>query len=345
MSRRGVTVGPVSGPRFVVEPTIQALLRDLGVRVGSVLKRAALPGDLFVRRPIELTPDEYYRLWRAFGDEAAADDRVLAVDIGNAISVEMFSPPIFAALCSADLATAAQRLADHKPLIGPVTIDVTEQHGELVISFVWPTPPDPPALLATSELIFWVALARIATREPVRPTRFVVPERPDGRRVLEHHLGCRISIGDGYEVRFASADAHRPFLTENDQMWQALAPALQRRLHELDATATTSDRVRAALLEALPAGDPSIRGVTDRLATSARTLQRQLGAEGTTFQAVLASTREDLARHYLADQGLRTTDVAYLLGYDDTNSFFRAFKTWTGTTPERFRARAADDEG
>ena len=59
---------------------------------------------------------------------------------------------------------------------------------------------------------------------------------------------------------------------------------------DLQASATVSDRVRAALNETLPAGDPSIGAVTAQLATSARTLQRQLSQEGTSFQAVLANT-------------------------------------------------------
>lgn len=179
----------------------------------------------------------------------------------------------------------------------------------------------------------------IATREPVRPTRFEAAVRlPEGhRRAIEAYLGVRLRIGSVNAVAFSSEDASRPFLTENEQMWRVLAPDLRRRLHDLEASATVADRVRAALLETLPAGDPSVGAVADRLALSSRTLQRQLGTEGTSFQAVLARTREDLARHYLTRGDLRTSEVAYLLGYNDTNSFYRAFKTWTGTTPDGFR--------
>ena len=73
------------------------------------------------------------------------------------------------------------------------------------------------------------------------------------------------------------------------------------------------------------------------LATSPRTLQRQLQAEGTTFQAVLTGTREHLARHYLTHSAMTTGEIAYLLAYDDTNSFYRAFRTWTGSTPDALR--------
>jgi AraC-like DNA-binding protein len=120
-----------------------------------------------------------------------------------------------------------------------------------------------------------------------------------------------------------------------------LRPDLGRRLSDLQKSATVAERVRAALVETLPAGDPSITAVTGQLATSARTLKRQLSQEGTSFQAVLAGTRERLARHYLTRDDLRTSEIAFLLGYHDTNSFYRAFKTWTGTTPEVARVNAA----
>jgi AraC-like DNA-binding protein len=99
--------------------------------------------------------------------------------------------------------------------------------------------------------------------------------------------------------------------------------------------------VRAVLHETLPAGDSSITAVTKRLAISSRTLQRQPREEGRTYQAVLASTRENLAKHYLRRGNLRTGEIAYLLGYGDTNSFYRAFRRWTGTTPEPLRAATA----
>ena len=157
---------------------------------------------------------------------------------------------------------------------------------------------------------------------------------PAERWAMEDYLGTRLRRGENYLIAFTPADASRPFLTENDQMWRIFAPDLRRRLSDLQASATAADRVRAALNESLPAGDPSIGAVTAQLATSARTLQRQLSQEGTSF-----------ARHYLTNAGLRTSEIAFLLGFADTNSFYRAFKGWTGTTPETVRAAATSNPG
>ena len=325
--------------RFTLDPGIKVFISDLRMSWPRVLRRASLPGDLLSRGPAMLSTEEYFRFWSALEQEGG--DRDLALDVGQAISVETFSPPIMAALCSPCLTVAAHRIATYKPLVGPLRLDVADTADGLRISYQWPPGQQPPTLLAASELVFWVTLARIATRHQVRPVNVTAPVLPHDPSGLEGFFGARVRTGDTHAVTFSAHDAARPFLTENEPMWRFFAPELRRRLSDLQAEATVAERVRAALHETLPAGDSSITAVTRQLAVSSRTLQRQLREEGTTYQAVLASTREDLARHYLRRGNLRTGEIAYLLGYDDTNSFYRAFRNWTGTTPETLRAAAA----
>lgn len=76
-----------------------------------------------------------------------------------------------------------------------------------------------------------------------------------------------------------------------------------------------------------------MRGVARELSTSTRGLQRELKVEGTSFQEVLNRTREALARHYLSHEAMSTQEIAFLLGYEDPRSFYRAFQSWTGLTP------------
>ena len=48
--------------------------------------------------------------------------------------------------------------------------------------------------------------------------------------------------------------------------------------------------------------------------------------------------RQKLAREYLNRPDIDVAEVAYLLGYEDSNSFYRAFRKWEGTTPSQLRA-------
>jgi AraC-like DNA-binding protein len=91
-------------------------------------------------------------------------------------------------------------------------------------------------------------------------------------------------------------------------------------------------------LKPLLAGQrPSILEVARELNLSARTLQRRLTEAGLTFQQVLEEARRELARHYLLQSSLALNEAAYLLGYENANSFFRAFRHWEGTSPGQWR--------
>ena len=129
----------------------------------------------------------------------------------------------------------------------------------------------------------------------------------------------------------------RPFLTSDAEAWRYYEPVLESRLAELERNATMAERIHATLVEMLPGGRASLEDVCEALAYSPRSLQRLLNKEGTTFKKVLAQTRTRLAEHYLCSSNITNAEVAFLLGYDDPNSFFRAFRSWTGTTPEKYR--------
>ncbi|MDT7600235.1 MAG: hypothetical protein QOK26_2312 [Pseudonocardiales bacterium] len=327
------------GPeKFTLGPTVRVLLADLGIALPNVLRRASLPESLLSGGPVALTAPEFFGFWRALDEEAA--DPNLPLRIARAISAEVFDPPLFAALCSPNLTVAAQRIAVHKRLIGPMRISVTSSAAGTTVGYHWPDDLEPPDALVITELVFWVVLARVATRSEVHPLRVGTPTPPADTDAYREFLGVRIDSTPEQSITFSAVDAARPFLTANEQMWEFFEPELRRRLSELADGASMTERLRAALLEMLPAGTATMNAVARELAVSTRTLQRRLRDESTSFQAVLSETREALARHYLSSAGLTAAEIAFLLGYEDANSFYRAFHSWTGQTTERVRAGA-----
>jgi len=187
------------------------------------------------------------------------------------------------------------------------------------------------------ELLFCVALARMGTRDAIRPLELVTIDPPSPLTPYEEYLGAEVKRGPRHLVRFSRVDAERPFLTSNPLLWDAFEPNLRQRLADLQTSTGTVQRVRAALHEFIPSGLTTMEAVAARLALSKRTLQRRIEAEGTSFQAILKETREALARHYLANTSFPAAEISFLLGYDEPNSFYRAFRSWTGTTPDSIR--------
>ena len=326
---------------FSISPGWQVLLTDLGLNPDHVLRRAGLPTDLFRRPDVRLESASYFRLWQAIADES--DDPTLPIRIGDVISAEVFDPPLFAAICSPNLRLALERIGRFKPLIGPMALHVESRADTLQVEIQWLLKSlEPPAVLAATELVFFVRLARLATRTTVQPLRITSPNPPTPAEAYTEYFGVQVQQAPEVSLTFSRIDAERPFLTENPQMWSFFEPQLQRRLSQLDADATPSDRVRGVLLELLPTGQCSIEVVAQKLAMSPRSLQRHLSRDGQTFQKILSSTRQDLASHYLKRSSFSGAEISLLLGFEDSSSFFRAFKSWTGDTPESFRSAAAN---
>ena len=95
--------------------------------------------------------------------------------------------------------------------------------------------------------------------------------------------------------------------------------------------------MRGAIEQKLTGRRPTIDEVAGALHVSSRTLQRRLQDAGSSFQRVLEEARHHLARYYLNNSVLELNEAAYLLGYEDASSFVRAFRTWEGVPPARWR--------
>ncbi len=118
-----------------------------------------------------------------------------------------------------------------------------------------------------------------------------------------------------------------------------LAPQFEEELKQENFDENFADRVRGAIQQKLTGRRPTIEDIADALHISSRTLQRRLQDEGLSFQRVLEEARHQLARHYLNNSVLELNEAAYLLGYEDASSFVRAFRTWEGVPPARWREK------
>lgn len=120
---------------FTVPPGWQLLLNDLDIDTEAVLRRADLPTDLFKRPGSTFSALGYFRFWEAM--DAEANDPLLAIRVGNAISAETFDAPLFAALCSPNLRIACARIQRFKPLMAPLRLHLETVGDTFSVSCEW----------------------------------------------------------------------------------------------------------------------------------------------------------------------------------------------------------------
>ncbi len=151
------------------------------------------------------------------------------------------------------------------------------------------------------------------------------------RAPIQFSAGENAVYLDGHVLDMPLEGANPELARHNDEIVQRYLARLRQ-----DDVVT---RVRTALTELLPTGEPSAAAVAAKLHMSPRSLQRRLAETGNTFNAVLLDTRHQLALSYLRDLNLSIGEIAFMLGFGDMSSFTRAFRRWAGCSPSEFRAR------
>jgi len=312
-------------------------LEELGVRASAVLHRAGLPQGFIDQPRVLLKTEELFALWRAIGE--VSTNPAIGLLLGTETKTERFHPIGLAALSTENFGSAVQQMARYKQLTCPEEILQQMDDDEWSIQFRWLLADEVEPQVLIECCFAWVlSVARHGTGTRVSPLRVEFVEPRQHVKTIERHFGCPVVCGAPRNaIVFRAADAQRPFVTRNAELLGLLAPQFEEELKQENGEDEFAERVRGAIQQKLTGRRPTIEDIADALHISSRTLQRRLQEEGLSFQRVLEEARHRLARHYLNNSVLELNEAAYLLGYEDANSFVRAFRTWEGVPPARWR--------
>jgi AraC-like DNA-binding protein len=102
------------------------------------------------------------------------------------------------------------------------------------------------------------------------------------------------------------------------------------------------ERAESLTADQLLDGPPSSARLARQLGLAERTLRRKLGEAGTSHSAIVDAVRRERAEAMLRDPALTLADIAFALGFSAHAAFTRAYKRWTGRSPDSTRRLARD---
>lgn len=323
--------------KFQVSTLLLERLKDLGVSPDEVLCRAGLPPGLFLEPRILLTTGELFALWRAIG--SVSGDPAIGLRLGMEDRVERYDPVAIAALCARDFGDSLARMARYKKLTCPENLEIERSGDECSLRFEWLAAEEPEPEELVDFCFTWIlGIARRGSGGSIHPVRVELARPPRHRKLLSGHFRCPVEYGARTNALiFRAADMNRPYQTHNAELLEVLAPALEKEIAAREAQNGLPDLVRQIIRRRLAGQRPSLQEAGRELRMSPRTLQRRLLESGLSFQAIVQQARHELARQYLAESPLDLTETAYLLGFEDTSSFVRAFHAWEGMPPGEWR--------
>ena len=316
-------------------------LSQLGIASQDVVRKARLPLTIITESIV--TTAQYFAIWQAYSD--LIDDTAKGIiELTTIFETSHYPPTVLATYHARDYRDALKRMARYKQLCPPESLRITEEDDHCTIEIEWLNTEQPgPPMLVGITLAFLLELGRRGTGQHLK-ARFVEFSQPMGDvQTLEAYFGCRIRVGANCNrLTLHRGDLDRPFTSYNAELLEILTPILDQSLDEQQPKRSITEMVKWIMKRSLTGGRPDIQTIASELGMSERTLQRRLTDEDTSFKTLLTQVRHEQALEYLANPSLDIKEMAVLIGYEDQNSFYRAFRLWEGDTPLNWRTKYLD---
>lgn len=286
-----------------------------------------------------ISADSARALWaRAY---QLSGDPDLALRAAEALPIGAYRVIDFLAWNAPTVGAALTQVSTYFPIINSlVALPIRDLGREFELGIECPSRP---ATLSRPYVEYTFAAVFLRTREvtggvlKLSGVEFAFPA-PSSVSEHERIFRCPVRFG---ALKSRLVVSHQSWAAINQQaasdLFAVLEAHAQMLLRQVPQEAPELLEVRRSIFTQLRGGDPSLEVVAKALATSPRTLQRRLKAHGVRYSDLLDTMREGTAKGYLHDAQISIAEAAYLLGFSEQSAFTRAFKRWTGSSPNEYR--------
>jgi len=276
-------------------------------------------------------------LWRHMSDESGGF-------LHAPLKLGTFSMMCHAIISAGNLRRALLRSARYISLVNDdLVIQLEEQGDEARIVFEWSNSLDNNEVFFTTSLfVIWVRLSCWLIDRPILLDRVEFQfEEPCYASEFSLMFPCRRAFS---QKRNVVALSKRVLSAPIKQDPQSLVGFLSHAPQSLLTQYRADDSVTAQIKRMLQENDsietaPSVSfdDVAVALNSTTHTLRRRLKDEGQTYQDIKDSVRREKAFELLESSSQSIHEISDQLGFSEPAAFNRAFKKWTGLTPNAHR--------
>jgi len=320
-----------------VKGAVEAFKHE-GVDVIGLCREAGLDLAVLDNPDSRIPTEQFNLLWRLA--VARSGNPVVGLAAARTPRPESFDVVGYAMMSAPDLRGVLERAVRYVRIIsGVATITVPDGQEGCRLSFALKSGgQEVPWQRYAFALMTWLSFLRWIMVRDLRPlaVELIVPANDDLLPYQEAFGGPLRFGAAANALLFSHADVERPLPTVHAELGIVHERIAGEYLARLDRSELNA-RVRSVIMDCLSDGKPRRATVARTLAMSERTLQRRLEEEGSAFRQLLDDTHKELAQRYIERADLSFADVAYVLGFNDQSSLFRAVRRWFGTTPQQYR--------
>lgn len=331
---------------------LQPLLGAVAQRLGSgapLLDAVGLRFDDVAAPESELTFEKLLDSWH----EAIAlcRDPMLPLVLGDIVHPSDFGLPGHLAQSAATLGEALELSVRYEHLVNRSFHSELLTEGDLVYDRLV-LPPLPVERLRPIVEYNYAAAASFGhflLRDPARRMRGTVAvhfrHAPAGpKSAYERFFGCPVEFNADHNQCVLSRAVLQQRMPSSDPLLlqRMIEHAEQRGSQHKQPVPEIVQKLERLIAPALPFGLPELKTIAEANGMSVSTLKRRLQEQGTNYLAVCDGLRQRLARQYVLEPERSLVDVAFLLGFSELSTFYRAFKRWTALTPQQYRRQQSE---
>lgn len=309
----------------------------VGTDCAEVLEQAGIdPAVLDEANDTEITADQFGRFWNTYAD--SMNDEFFGQD-ERGLPRGSFILMCHAVLSAHTLEQAMLRmLRFYRVLLSDFDASLVRDGdiAEIVLKEAGP-PRTAFAYLTFFVVFLGVSHWLIDRRMPLLEIEFRSPT-DEGADHYRRLLGDNLEFGRPQtRIRFSSEFLALKPMRNEAQMETFRRDSPQSLIAQYRSRDSVSARVWSELRRSRPDEWPGFEDLASRLYTTSSTLRRRLEAEGTSYQRIKDEVRREQAIQYLRQNEMSNADIAEELGFGDPSTFYRAFRKWTGATPNAYR--------
>lgn len=323
-----------------------AILRNaqqLGVDINRLQHDLEITSELLTRPYRRVDCELAFRLMQAAQD--LTQDMLFGLHLGQQFQLADIGLPGYLLVNAPTLAAGLESLHRYQLIIGDGLLLNPEYLPGRIRICIAPHPElrtTPPRATMEFHLTGILAAVRLILADKVDPIQTRLgSEEPDQQLVKEYrdYFGTTVVFEkQEYSIDFPTELFARPLLTNNPELFQWFEYQASQIVDNLTISGDYCGRVSKEILQSFNGNRITLDVIAAQLSMSKRSLQRKLSDENTGFQKVLDETRQSAARFHLLQENLNIDEIAYLLGFTESSSFRKAFKRWTGLSPDAYRS-------
>jgi len=332
---------------FASIPAVQQYLRyaeNQGIETAEAIAEAGIAPNVINNENGRIKGEQFQALIKALIQKS--NDPLMGLHSSQHVQPGSYSVLGYILMSCATIGEALQRIARFERLVGDMGVTTTKAQGKFIY-IQWHCAYLDTAVrqqMIDNVLSSWTNYARWLANQDTSPHKVMLEHprpKPEDIDQYESFFKCPVE----FEAKQNTIVLHQSILNEplrqpDKLLLKTLESHAESQISKLDENDLSfSIRVSNTIRTQLNMGVARKELVAEELNLTARTLQRKLVSEGTSYQELLNQIRLERATDMLNNTQLAIQDIAFNLGFTDGRSFHRSFKSWTGQTPGDFRGK------